>query len=151
MPWLGGERGMEVVEDGAAVRLGGADDGAERGVGLRAPFGTEAVRDFAEDHARAQRALGDVVGGRHIAVSNEHEQMPSIARDAPAQPLGRLATTRQSEHAVQPAIQIGAILGQRGVAQRVSPSPDGDRAQEQPSQRRGEAFVAAIDGVLRIA
>ena len=51
--WLGGERGPQIVEDGAAVRFGGADDGAERGVGLRAPFGTEAVRDFAENHARA--------------------------------------------------------------------------------------------------
>jgi len=42
-------------------------------------------------------------------------------------------------------------LGQRAVAQPVWPPPDGDRAQEQPSQRHGEALVAAIDGVLRIA
>ena len=125
----GCEGAAQVVENGAPVGLGGADDGAEGGIGVRAPFGAKAVCHLSEDDAGTQRALGAVVGGRHGAVGDEDEQMRALAGDAAAQFLGDLAAARQCHQAVQPAVQIGAILCQRAVAQRLPSSPDGDGTQ----------------------
>ncbi len=58
-----------------AVASGGFDDGANVGVEVGGPFGSEAVGHLAEDDAGAQRPLGAVLGGRDGAVFEEDEQM----------------------------------------------------------------------------
>jgi hypothetical protein len=95
--------------------------------------------------------LGDVVGIGHVAVGDEHEQMRPVGGDALAQLAARFAERDGRHDAVEPAIQIGAVLRQRGVLQRLSSSSDGDRAQQQPLERGAEFAIAALDGVARIA
>ena len=63
------------MQHGSVIGLCGADDGAESSVGVRAPFRAEPVGHLAKDHAGPQRAFEGVVGGRHVAVRDEHEQV----------------------------------------------------------------------------
>ena len=95
-------------------------------------------------------AFGDVVGGRHVAVGHEHEQMRSMSPDALAQLFAVAPTRRGGHNAVEPSVEIGVILRQCGVEQARSPSSDGDRAQEQSLELGAEYCIAAIDRVLRI-
>ncbi len=63
------------IEGGLAFDAGGAGDGAVSGMDLRAPVGSEAIGDLAEDDGRPDFALGDVVGGRHAPVGEEDEEL----------------------------------------------------------------------------
>jgi type I restriction enzyme R subunit len=58
---FGGQHEAEHVEHRGVVRLGGADDGAERGVGFGAPFATEAV---GHPRLRGGRLLRKITSGR---------------------------------------------------------------------------------------
>ena len=71
-----------------------------------------------------------VVGVGHIAVGDEHEQMRPVGGDALAQLASRLADRDRRHDPIEPSIQIGMILRQRRVLQRISSSSDGDRAQQ---------------------
>jgi len=135
-----GQRLAQGVERGAAVGLGGADDGAEGGIGLGARLRAEAVGDFAEDHARPQRPFGDA-----------DEQVLTIAGDTAAQPLGGGTASGQGQHPIEPAVELGTILPQCAVAQLVASPGNGDGAQQQALERWREPLVAAVDGILRIA
>ena len=64
------------------VDLCGTNDGAEGGVGFGAPLAAEPIGDFAEDHTGTQVPLGHIVGVRHAAVGDEHEQMTAVGGDA---------------------------------------------------------------------
>jgi len=86
-----GERFAWTAEHGAAIRVGGADDGAKGGVGFGTPSGAEPVGHLAEDHAGPERPFGDVVGGWDAAVGNEYEQVRAVLGDAATQALGRFA------------------------------------------------------------
>jgi len=77
--------------------------------------------------------------------------MLAVAGDATTQLLGGLCASPPRQHAVEPAVQIGSTLRQRGVEQAVASPPDGDRAQQQPFERHREGIVAAVDRVLRVA
>jgi hypothetical protein len=77
--------------------------------------------------------------------------MAAVGGDALAQFAPRLADRKRRHDPIEPAIQIGVILLQRGVLQRVSSPPDGDRAQQQMLERGAEGDIAALDGVARIA
>jgi len=96
-------------------------------------------------------ASGGVVGGWHVAVRDEHEQVLAISGGAPAQPVGGLPAPWQGQHPVQSAVQVGATPLRRGVARPVAPSPNGNRARQQALGRRREVGVAAVDGALRVA
>src|SRR5216683_854268 len=71
--------------------------------------------------------------------------------DAFAQPAARLADRLGRDDPIEPALQIREVLLQRGVLQRLSPSADGNGAQQQPPERSTERGVATFDGELRIA
>jgi hypothetical protein len=109
-----GQRLAQGVERGAAVGLGGADDGAEGGIGLGARLRAEAVGDFAEDHARPQRPFGDA-----------DEPVLTIAGDTAAQPLGSGAP---------PGWRSGPI-----VSTRASPSAPSPGSARRPGPGRAAA------------
>jgi hypothetical protein len=131
------------------VRLCGADNGAKCGVGFGTPLAAEAVSDFAEDHAGTQVPLGHIIGVGHAPVGDEHEEMAAVGGNALAQFAPRLADRDGRHDAIEPAIQIGVILLERGVFQRVSSPPDGDRAQQQTLERGAEGDIAALDSLPR--
>jgi hypothetical protein len=95
--------------------------------------------------------LGDVVGIRHVAIGDEHEQVRPVGGDALAQLASRFAARDSCHDAVEPAIQIGKILLERDVLEFIAAAPDGDRAQQQSLECGAEGGVAAFDGVSRIA
>src|ERR1039458_3661107 len=59
------ERETDCIERANSAPPGSLHHRSDIGVQVRAPLGTEAVGHLAEDHARPQRLLGAVVGGRH--------------------------------------------------------------------------------------
>jgi hypothetical protein len=82
----------------------GADHRAEGIVDFGAPFGTEAVGDLSEDHARSDLPIADVVGLRDIPAGHKHEQMCPVGGNMFAQLASRLAD-RDGRHApVEPAL-----------------------------------------------
>ena len=155
-PWCAGglaaRRVLDGCQHGCDACLGGADDGSERGAGLGSPSGAEPVRDLAEHHARPQRALGHVVGGRHIAVGDEHAQVLPAPPDPAAQLLAHTSLRHRVRHdAVEPALQVMAVLHQRGVAQPLASSPDRHGPQQPQPELRAKPRVAALDRPLRVA
>src|SRR3712207_140701 len=90
-PWSGcneggaGAAGTEGMESPDATQGSGGDDGEHGGVDRGTPGGADAVGDFAEDHGGPERSLGQVVGRRHVAAGDEHEQLVLGSGDAVAQ------------------------------------------------------------------
>src|SRR5271154_189711 len=65
----------------------------------------------------------------------------------PASPSGTAAMMRLSRR----SIEVGEIVLQRDVLQRVSSSPDSNSPQQQPLEWCTEGGIAALDGIARIA
>src|SRR6202040_322447 len=70
-------------------------------MGAGAPLGAEAAGDFAEDHAGPQGTLTFVVGGGHIAASDEDKEITAAFADTrascwPVSVVGLTASSRSS-------------------------------------------------------
>ena len=74
-----------------------------------------------------------------------------VGGDALAQFASRFADRDSRHDPIEPEIQVGLIVLQCGIFQRASPSPDGNRAQQQTLERGAEGGIATLDGVARIA
>jgi hypothetical protein len=141
----------ERVEHRGLIELRRADHGAEGSVCFGAPFGTETIGDLAEDDARSDLSLADIVGVRDIPAGHEYEQMCPVGGDAFAQLAAWLADGDSRHDPIEPALQIGEILHQSGIFQCLSSSPDCHCTQQQPLESDAEGDIAALDGILRIA
>ena len=121
------------------------------GIGTGAPFGTEPAGDFAEDHAGPQGTLAVVVGGGNIAAGDEDKEIAAAFADAAGELAAGLGGGVDGEQPVEPAVEVGAVLGEGGVLQLRAPLADGDGAAQQLLKARRETGIAGIDGVLGIA
>jgi hypothetical protein len=80
-------------------------DGSDIGIEVGTPEGSEAVGDLAEDDAGPQRLFGPVVGGRHLAVSEEDEQVLAEALDDALELQPRLVVRHDLEQGVERALE----------------------------------------------
>jgi hypothetical protein len=88
-----------------ATSSGGFDDGPDIGVEGCAPFGPEAVGDFAEDDAGLKRLFGAVIGGRYGAICAEDKQILAKAHNDAKQLLACLGSRRVLEQVVKPGLE----------------------------------------------
>ncbi len=93
-------------------------------------------------------ALGDVVGIRHGPVGDEHEQVHPVGEHALAQLASRIAHRHGGDDPIEPSVEVGKILPQGGVLERLSSSSDRYRPQQQPPEWRAERGIAAFDGIF---
>lgn len=91
-----------------------------------------------------------MVYGTSRLVTNRKQVRP-VGGHALAQLAARFAQWNRRHDPVEPAIQIGQVVLQRGVLQRLSSSPDRDGAQQQPPERDTESGIAALHSIARIA
>jgi hypothetical protein len=71
------------LKGGFALEAGGTGYGPIPGMDLGAPFGAESVCDLAENDGGSDFALGDIVGGRDLAIGKEGEELRSPRRTPP--------------------------------------------------------------------
>src|SRR3989454_9921754 len=87
---------------------------------VTSPVGAKTVRDLPKDRAHTNGLLTGVIGWRNRRIFQEHKQvirnLEVALLQAPAMLVGRL----QGQTARQTALQITAILIQRGFSQLVA-------------------------------
>jgi hypothetical protein len=134
-----------------APMAGGFDHRTDVGVEPRAPFGAEAVGDFAEHGARPQGALGAVVGRRQIAVGHEDEEIAPRSFDHALEFDAGFVRRRARHELVETGVEPTGVGLQRRVGQSLSSSADPAGAPQQMAQAGGENIVAGVDRILHIA
>src|ERR1700687_3919050 len=118
---------------------------------MGAPLGAEPAGDFAEDHARPQGTLAVIVGGGDIAAGDEDKEIAAAFADAADELLAGLGGGADGEQPVEPAVEIGTVLGEGGVSEIGTAATDADGALQQLVKARSEAGISGVDGVLGIA
>lgn len=136
---------------GDAVEAPGADDGSGQGMDVGAPERAEAVGDLAEDDAGPECAFGTVVRGRSVAIGHEGEELAAPSFGLTVEFGTGLGDCRHGEQAIEPTVGGGAIVGERGVLQRLSPSSDRDGPTQEAAERWRELGFTGVDGVLDVA
>jgi len=134
-----------------AVEAPCADDGSCRGMNIGAPERAKAVRDFSEDDAGSERTLSAVVGGRHVAIGHEGEELAAPSFGLAEEFGARLGDHRHGQQTIEPAIGGGRIWCECRIFQCLSPSSDGDRPAQRAAARWCELRLAGVDGVLDVA
>src|ERR1700674_88565 len=81
------------------------------------PLGAEPAGDFAEDYARPQGPLALVVGGGNIAASDEDKEIAAALADTAGELLAGRGGGADGEQPVEPAVEIGTVLGEGGVSE----------------------------------
>ena len=77
------------------------------------PVGAEAAGDLAEHDRRTDFPLGDVVGGRHLGVLEEDEELGAPRLDGGLQLTAGRVRRREGDKRVEAALGAGVILPQR--------------------------------------
>ena len=113
---VSGQCGGDDVEGGGAFEPCGVDGGSDVGFGLCSPHGAIAIGDFTLDHARAEFALGAVVGGVDFAgIVTEGEKLMSGAGDLGLEFLGEGAAGLDAQQLGEPLFQLALLGGDGGV------------------------------------
>src|SRR5712692_6213239 len=114
---------------------------------MGAPLGAEPAGNFAEDHAGPQGTLAVVVGGGDIAAGNEDKEIAAAFADAAGELLTGLSGGGDGEQPVEPAVEVGTVLGEGAVLQPWAALADAHGAPQQLVKARSEAGIAGVDGV----
>ena len=102
-------------------------DGAESGDDLSAPVGAKAVGDLPTDVRGADFPVGDVVGGRDVAVDHDDEELCPPGLDLLVHHVaGRIGTWGDDEM-IEPVVGPGGVGGRGGVLQLASSLAHADR------------------------
>src|SRR6266481_3479833 len=146
-----GEGVTEGQQSRTSVQPSCCDDEQGVGIGTGAPLGAEPAGDFPEDHAGPQGTLAIVVGGGNVAASDEDEEVAAAFADGAGELAAGLGGGADGEQPVEPAVEVGTILGEGGVLQFRAPLADGGGATQELLEAQCETGVAGIDGVLGVA
>ena len=95
---------------------------------MGAPFGAEPAGNFAENYAGPQGTLAFVIGGGHIAASDEDKEITAAFADTAGELSAGLGGGADGEEPVELAIEVGAVLGEGSVFQLWTPLADGHGA-----------------------
>ncbi|CCG42838.1 hypothetical protein PHAMO_490001 [Magnetospirillum molischianum DSM 120] len=128
-----------------------AGDRPVSGMDLGTPVGAESIGDLAEDDGGPNLALGNIVGGRDLAIGEEDEELRSPRLDLALEDFPGRMSGGDGEQGVEAALCLGGISDQRRVLELCSSFADTDCPTEMITNFRGEDGVAAIDGVLDVA
>ena len=115
--------------DGAAAS--GFYDRPDVGIELGAPFGAEAVGDFAEHDAGPQGSLGAVVGRRNLAIGDEDEQVAADFLDHTLEFAAGLVRRLKGHEVVEGCVEPRGISLQRRVGEPWPSLTDAAGAPEQ--------------------
>src|SRR6266403_44140 len=95
------------------------------------PLGAEPAGDFAEDYAGPQGPLALVVGGGNIAASDEDKEIAAAFANTAGELLAGRGGGADGEQPVEPAVEIGTVLGEGGVLELWAPPADGNSTLQQ--------------------
>ena len=116
-----------------------------------APSGAEAVGDLSEHDGGPDLALAGIVGGGHLAIGQEQEELAAPALDLLLQDKAGWVDGRGAQQHVELSLGLGRVVGQGAVGQGFPPLADADRPAQEIADLRSEPLVAAVDGVLDVA
>src|SRR5271167_3154776 len=90
----------------------------------------DAVSAMADEEACTgpQGTLAIVVGGGNVAASDEDEEVAAAFADSAGELAAGLGGRADGEQPVEPAVEVGTVLGQGGVLQLRAPLADGGGA-----------------------
>ena len=144
-----GEELVDGLQCGVGVWLGGPGDGTVTGMDASTPVGAKAAGDLSEHHRWPEFPLGDVVGGRDLAVLREDEEVGAPGLDRGLQITPRVVRRWESNERVDAAFGAGVVTAQGRVLERLSSAvlPCARDVGRAMRTRRGEApdrFVGLI-------
>src|SRR5207245_9509434 len=101
------------------------------------PLRAEPAGDLAEDHAGPQGTLAIVVGGGNVAARDEDEEVAAALADGAGELAAGIGGGADGEQPVEPAVDVGAVLGEGGIPQLRAPLAGGGGAAAGPLKARG--------------
>jgi hypothetical protein len=93
----------------------------------------------------------DSISPQNVAASDEDEEVAAAFADGAGELAAGLGGGADGEQPVEPAVEVGTVLGEGGVLQLRAPLADGGGAAQEFLEAQCETGVAGIDGVLGVA
>jgi len=136
------DRKTDGLKGSDCAAAAGFDDRTDVGIELGAPFGPEAVCNFAKHCGWPQRPLGTVVGGGNVAIGHEDEHVAADFLDDALEFDAGFMRWLERHQFVEAGVEPCGVGFQRRVGEPGSSLTDAASAAEQMAQF-GRKYIVA--------